>query len=128
MPRPLISPRTMRQLRAISERAMPDAATFRRPGASTSNGRGGVTPGTPTTATTPCRVVEGTGDEAGADELRLAGATRRLFVPVSFAVDLADEVTAHTLNGAAVAGVWHVVYAPAPNAYSADRLVGLKKG
>jgi hypothetical protein len=128
MPRALISARVMRGLRALSERAMPDSATFSRPGAPASNGRGGTTPGTPTTATTPCRVVEGTGDEDDADALRRAGATRRLFVPVTFTVDETHTVTSHTLDGVAVAEVWDVVWAPAPNGYSADRCVGIRKG
>lgn len=128
MARALIPPRVMRQLRALSESAMPDTAVFRRPGQATPNGRGGVVPGAPTLVATPCRVLEGAGDEDDADELRRAGATRRLFVPAAFAVGEADEVTSHTLNGVAVAEVWRVVYAPPPNSYSADRVVGLTKG
>lgn len=128
MPRPLISSRTMAKLRTISERAMPDTATFARPGAPTSNGRGSTNSGTPTLHVTPCRVLEGVGDEDEADDLRRAGATRRLYVPVTFAVDETHTITSHTLAGVTVAGVWNVVWAPEPNGYSADRLVGIAKG
>ncbi|HBY59061.1 MAG TPA: hypothetical protein DEH78_04525 [Solibacterales bacterium] len=127
MPRALISPRVMTKARLLSERAMPDQVTVHRPGEPTSNGRGGVIPGTPITATYACRYRDLSGEEKEDEGLIRAGAAAAIAVPLSADVVETDEVLL-TLNGVADPEPWAVVYAPAPSTYSADRTVGLKRG
>jgi hypothetical protein len=78
-------------------------------------------------ATYACRYRDLAGDEQTDEGLIRAGATAALAVPLTADVTEADEVLL-TLNGVADPEPWGVVYAPAPNTYSPDRTVGLKRG
>ena len=124
---PLISAKTMRSLRALDERAMPDTATLVRPGAPISNGRGATIPGPATSRPLAVRFAHGSGDGVGQqgqaeddrEELIQRGATARMRVAVAEDVRETDELVfgGHRYN---------VIYAPDPTAYSSSRLVGLK--
>lgn len=128
MARPLISNRTMRKLRALSDRALPDTATFRRPGVPTDNGRGGFTSGMSSTFTEACRYRELSGDEEADQGLIRAGATAAIELRVDADVRTTDTLIGLTLNGVEAPGAWNIVHAPAPSSYSASRVVGIKKG
>jgi hypothetical protein len=125
--KPLISTRTMRSLRALDERAMPDAGVIERRGPDVPNGRGTVIPGSLTTRAIVGRFSEGTGDGVGQQEpledeeseLRRRGATARYKVAVGEDVRESDAIVLFDLR-------YQVVYAPPPSAYSSSRLVGLK--
>lgn len=130
MAKPILSPKTMAGLRTIAERAMLDSATFSIPGAPTSNGRGGETPGTPTTQISACRFVAGTGSERdpNRDALTRAEATAQLWLPLAASpVPQTATITSLTLNGVRSPDRWQIVYAPTPDALSAYRLLGLKQ-
>lgn len=124
MARPLLSTRVKATLSSLAESAMEDTATIVTPGAPTSNGRGGETPGAATTRTSVCRFLPGAGDEGepALGELRAAQADARLWLPLaSPAVALTATVTVLGLR-------WQVVYAPPTDALSAYRLLGIKRG
>lgn len=125
--KPLISPSTMRSLRAIDERAMPDIATLIQPGDRVPDGRGNTTPGTPVTRPLAGRFSHGSGDGVGQqgmaeddrEELVRRGATARMRIATTEDVTEDDELVYGGQH-------YNIVYAPTPTAYSSSRLIGLK--
>jgi hypothetical protein len=124
MAKPILSTRTLTSLRRLAERAMQDAVSFSVPGVPVSNGRGGVEPGVPTVVAGLARYLDGAGDakEPALGQLTLRQAQARLWWPLG--ASAIPEGAGVTAQGE----VWHVVYAPEPDALSVFRLLGIKRG
>lgn len=117
---PLVSPRVLNLVRRLAERAMQDTCSIIDPATPTSDGGGGVTPGTPTRrAALPCALFGAAGDEAAEAVVQVRG-RYRLSLPLATAISERNTVE---IAGRAFAVVW----VPAVSALDVERIVGLSE-
>jgi hypothetical protein len=112
----LLSAADLADLYALDASAMPDTATITTVTQVDDGGGSYTTPDT--SATSPCRLVAASGDEAGEDQVRERG-SYRLYLPRATTIAATSTVT--------VAGrTFHVVWTPPVTTYSTSRVVGLE--
>ena len=103
---------------AVERQLLRDTCTIVTPSARMSDGGGGLTDGTPTTATAACSLTEVSGDEATTDVIAVRG-RYRLSLPYATTIGATCRVQLSNV-------VYQVVWAPTAGALALTRVVGLK--